>query len=351
VDPKPAEPEVEEEEEEEDEPEEPEEPEEEDPERLPEDPEPYPDQGPPGELELTDEQMDAQGAAKQAAVEAMEDGDMAKALEKYTEAIKIGNASAMLITKRAELLLKMKRPNACIADCTAAILVNPDSGKAYRTRGKAHRRLGHWKEAHEDIAMGQKLDFDDDLMDIQKFVDEKWKKIAERETRRRLREERIAKKKKEADMKRRKAEAQKAYEEAKAAESAGGYPGGFPGGFPGMGGMGGFPGMGGMGGMPGMPAGMDPSMLSGLLSDPELMAAFSNPKMAAAMQDIMSNPANMAKYQSDPEIMGLFQKMMGKMGGAGGMPGGFPGAQGAGSSSAGPTVEEMDEPGDANEVD
>merc|ERR1719145_440213 len=103
------------------------------------------------------------------------------------------------------------------------------------------------------------------------------------------------------------------------------------------------------GGMPGMPGGIDPSMMQGLLSDPELMAAFSNPKMAAAMQDIMSNPGNIGKYQNDPEIMGLFQKMMGKMGGMGGG-GGMPDFGGAGGSgagrdaSAGPTVEEVDEP-------
>merc|ERR1719299_237182 len=89
------------------------------------------------------------------------------------------------------------------------------------------------------------------------------------------------------------------------------------------GGMGGMPG--GMGGMPGMPGGIDPSMLQGLMSDPELMKAFQNPKMAAAMQDIMSNPANIGKYQSDPEIMGLFQKLMGSMGKGGGLPGGMGG--------------------------
>merc|ERR1719436_587816 len=110
---------------------------------------------------------------------------------------------------------------------------------------------------------------------------------------------------------------------------------------------GGMPGM--PGGMPGMPGGMDPSMMAGLMSDPELMAAFSNPKMAAAMQDIMSNPGNIGKYQDDPEIMGLMQKVMGKFGGMGGMgggmggaPGGAPGA-GPGASagaSRGPTVEE-----------
>merc|ERR1719492_693881 len=105
----------------------------------------------------------------------------------------------MMYAKRAELLLKLKRPMACIADCTAAIAVNPDSGKAYRTRGKAHRKLGHWEDAHKDLSVGQKLDFDDDTVDMQKLVDEKWKKISERQTRIRIREERIAKKKKEKE--------------------------------------------------------------------------------------------------------------------------------------------------------
>jgi len=345
---------VEEEEEEEEEPEEPEPPEEEDPMKLPEDTEPFPELGPEGEKELTDEQMDAQGAAKQAAVEAMEDGNLQEALKKYTEAIKIGNATAMMYNKRAELLLKLKRPKACIADCTAAVGINPDSGKAYRLRGKAHRFLGNWKEAHDDLATGQKLDYDDDTVDFQKIVDDKWKKINERQTRIRIREERIAKKKKDADMKRRKAEAQKAYEEAKRAESSGGggYPGGSPGG---MGGMG--------GGMPGMPPGIDPAMMQGLFSDPELLAALQNPKMQAAMQEIMSNPANIAKYQSDPEVMGLFNKMMSKMGGMGGMPGGMGGMggmpegfggmggdAGASTTTSGPTFEEVPETA-ADEVD
>mmetsp|Transcript_141454 Transcript_141454/g.451755 ORF Transcript_141454/g.451755 Transcript_141454/m.451755 type:complete len:112 (+) Transcript_141454:1-336(+) len=111
-----------------------------------------------------------------------------------------------------------------------------------------------------------------------------------------------------------------------------------------------------MGGMGGMPGGIDPSMLSGLMSDPELMQAFSNPKMMAAMQDIMSNPGNIGKYQGDPEIMALMQKVMKSFGGAGGMPGGmgggFPGAEMGGSSASGghggATVEEVNE---ADEVD
>ncbi|CAK9053111.1 unnamed protein product, partial [Durusdinium trenchii] len=160
-------------------------------------------------------------------------------------------------------------------------------------------------------------------------------------------------KKKEQERKRRKEEAQRAYEEAKKNPDGDGY-GGFPG-FPGM------PGMGGMGGMPGMPGmpGIDPSMLSGIMSDPELMQAFSDPKMAAAMQDIMSNPGNIAKYQNDPDVMNLINKVMGAFSKHGGMPGGMPGGMGGmpggmggmpGSASGGPTVEEVPE-SNVDEVD
>ncbi|OLQ09664.1 TPR repeat-containing thioredoxin TDX [Symbiodinium microadriaticum] len=101
--------------EDEEEDEEPEEPEDPDPERLEEDPEPYPPQGPSENCELSDSELDKQGELKQAAAEAQEDGNLAKALEKLTEAFQIGNVSAMMFAKRAELLLKLKRPCACIA--------------------------------------------------------------------------------------------------------------------------------------------------------------------------------------------------------------------------------------------
>ena len=66
-----------------------------------------------------------------------------------------------------------------------------------------------------------------------------------------------------------------------------------------------------------------------------MMAAFSDPEVAAAFQDISSNPANIMKYQNNPKIMALVTKMAGKMGGGGGMPGmggmgGMPGMGGMG---------------------
>merc|ERR1719421_1053873 len=120
----------------------------------------------------------------------------------------------MMYSKRADILLKLKRPNACIQDCTAALAVNPDSAKAYRLRGKAHRLLGHWEDAHKDLAQGQKLDFDDDTVDMQKFIDAKWKKIEAKRTKQRIKEEKRAKKAKEAEIRRRKEAAEKAYKEA-----------------------------------------------------------------------------------------------------------------------------------------
>jgi len=158
-------------------------PDEADPQRLPEDKPPFPPVVPSDEVELTDDQMDEQHAAKEAAMEALEANELEKALEKYIEYMNFGNPTAMIYAKRAEILLKLKRPNACIADCTAAIGINPDSGKAHRIRGKAHRSLCQWEEAHRDLALGQKLDYDDDTAEMQKIVDAKWQRIQKKRKR------------------------------------------------------------------------------------------------------------------------------------------------------------------------
>lgn len=121
------------------------------------------------DTELTEEQEDKQNKLKGEAAEALEDGEKAKALEKLTEAIKVGNPNAMTLSKRGELLLKMKRPLAAIADATAALKKNPDSAKAYKLRGKANRFLSKWEEAVSDFAACQQIDYDDDIADMHKF--------------------------------------------------------------------------------------------------------------------------------------------------------------------------------------
>jgi tetratricopeptide (TPR) repeat protein len=58
----------------------------------------------------------------------------------------------MNYTKRADLLMKSKKPRAAIADCKAALEINPDSAKAYRISGLAYRRTHQWDEARKALA-------------------------------------------------------------------------------------------------------------------------------------------------------------------------------------------------------
>ncbi|CAI7930946.1 unnamed protein product [Closterium sp. NIES-54] len=199
----------------------------------------------------------------------------------------------------AGVFVRMKKPNAAIRDCDEALKVsekesestsscfwthlapslpllptadplqlNPDSARAYKSRGEAKALLGQWEAAAADLRLASRLDYDEEVNSFLKLVEPKAHRLEEHRRKydrlRKEREERVAAKERQ----RRRKAAQKAYEEEKrreeerhkASRGAGGG-GGFPGGFPaGMGGMpGGFPG--GMGGMPGgfpggMPAGM-----------------------------------------------------------------------------------------------
>lgn len=147
-----------------------------DPGRLPEESEPFPAMVRPTDAEPTDAQLEQCSQCKAAGQEALDEGNVAKAIEHYTEAIMTEVASALVYAKRGELLLKEKRPRAAISDCSVAIDVNPDCGKAYRIRGLACRRLGLWEQAQKDLILGQKLDYDEDVQEIQKFVCDKVRK-------------------------------------------------------------------------------------------------------------------------------------------------------------------------------
>jgi suppressor of tumorigenicity protein 13 len=120
--------------------------------------------------ELTDEQMDKQNSLKGESAELLEDGDKLGALKKLTEAILIGKPSAMMLSKRGELLLKLRKPVAAAQDASVAIGINPDSGKAYRIRGKARRYLGEYREALADLNSAQSIDYDDGVADVHAYV-------------------------------------------------------------------------------------------------------------------------------------------------------------------------------------
>ncbi|KAJ4955084.1 hypothetical protein NE237_011867 [Protea cynaroides] len=307
-----------------------------------------PDNDPPQKMgdpsvEVTEENRDASQAAKGQAVEAISEGKLEEAIDYLTKAILLNPSSAIMYATRASVFIKMEKPNAAIRDANAALEINPDSAKGYKTRGIAKALLGQWEEAAKDLHLASKLDFDEEISAVLKKVEPNVHKLEEHHRKYdRLRKEK-EEKRIERERQRRKAEAQAAYEKAKREEQSsssrkpggmpGGFPGGMPGGFPGM--PGGFPGMpggfgGGMpgGGMPGggMPGGMPGGGMPGggmpgnidmskILNDPELMAAFQDPEVMAALQDVMKNPANFAKHQANPKVAPIIAKMMGKFAG------------------------------------
>jgi len=94
----------------------------------------------------------------------------------------LGSPTALVYAKRAEVLLQLKRPSACIEDCNTALALNPDVGKAFRLRGIAWTHLGNWSEAHVDLLRGQQLDFHENIVALHQFVHERYQRIRARET-------------------------------------------------------------------------------------------------------------------------------------------------------------------------
>ncbi|KAK2115911.1 Hsc70-interacting protein [Saguinus oedipus] len=211
--------------------------------------------------EITGEMMDQANDKKVAATEALKDGELQKAIDLFTDTIKLNSRLAILYAKRASVFVKLQKPNAAIRDCDRAIEINPDSAQPYKWRGKAHRLLGHWEEAAHDLALACKLDYDEDASAMLKEVRPRAQKIAEHPRK---------------------------YERKC----------GFPGGTPGIG-----------GGMPGM------ARMPGLNEIPEVLAAMQDPEVMVAFQDVAQNPANMSKYQSNPKVMNLISKLSAKFGG------------------------------------
>ena len=136
--------------------------------------------------------------------------------------------SALLYAKRAEMYLKLRKPNAAKRDCDRALEANPDSAKALRIRGSAHRYLGNYEAAQADLAAAQRIDYDDSVDAMQKFVN--LRVVGKRA--KALKKQEAARAKQEKEAKARREKAKQEYEQQKRSEAAAG-------GMPGMGGMGG----------------------------------------------------------------------------------------------------------------
>jgi len=233
------------------------------------------------------------GEKKSQASAAASEGNYDDALKFYGEALEAeavtASLSATTLAKRADILLKLDRPAAAVHDCDAALIINPDSVRALKTRGKANRRLGYWTKANLDLAAAQNIDYDPDLAELCSLVKDKAASELAKERDAERKKELEERKKKAAEEHRKKMQQEEAERAASSGPGMGGGMPGMGGGMPGMGGGmpgmgGGMPGMGGGmpgmgGGMPGMGGGM-PGMGGGIPGmDPDLMASLQNPKV------------------------------------------------------------------------
>ncbi|PHT39625.1 TPR repeat-containing thioredoxin TDX [Capsicum baccatum] len=132
-------------------------------------------------VEVTEESRDASQAAKSQAMEAISEVDckLEEASELLTKAVLLNPISAIICVLTATVCIKMKKPNAAIQDANAALEINPDLAKGYKSRGVARAMLGLWGDAARDLHVASKLDFDEEISAVLKKVEPNARKIEE----------------------------------------------------------------------------------------------------------------------------------------------------------------------------
>uniref|UniRef100_A0ACD5Y244 Uncharacterized protein n=1 Tax=Avena sativa TaxID=4498 RepID=A0ACD5Y244_AVESA len=146
-------------------------------------------------VEVSEEKRDKAQLYKKKGVDALSEGKLHEAIEHLTEGILLNPTSAILYATRAGVFMKMKKPNAAIRDADAALQINPDSAKGYKSRGMAKAMLGKWEDAAHDLHLAAKLDFDEEIGAELKKVEPNVHKIEEHKKKyERLRKEREMKK-------------------------------------------------------------------------------------------------------------------------------------------------------------
>jgi suppressor of tumorigenicity protein 13 len=264
-------------------------------------------------LDMTDEEVALVSSLKDKLCIELEKSQYKEALDTITEILQLGNPTAMLYAKRAEINLKLKKPLSCIADCDKALMFNPDNGKAYRLRGCAYRALGNWERSYKDLEIGQNIDYDDSLDEMQKFVSSKWKLIDTKQRAKQRRREERRQRNLLRERRRRQAAAKKAYEAANnespndsslddvennSSDTTTNQQNCFNFGASNTGASN----LGGLGGL-----------LGDLMSNPAAKKAMSNPKILQAVMEMIQNPSSFSKYKDDPEIMSAFTALMSSM--------------------------------------
>jgi len=214
----------------------------------------------------TDDEVDQASEFRGKAAASYSNGEYEDAINFYTQAILLNPTHALFYAKRAQAFIKLSKPNAAIRDCDRALHLNPDNASAYKFRGRANRLLGNWELAAKDLRQACKLDYDDETDEWLKEITPNAKKIEQhkiKQERKKAEKEDIAKR--ERIRKAQEANKKAAEENEKKQENSN-----------------------------------DDDFMSSL--GPDVLDAFNDPEIAAALQDVMSNPANIMKYQNNPKV-------------------------------------------------
>ncbi|XP_039295378.1 uncharacterized protein LOC111057083 [Nilaparvata lugens] len=292
------------------------------------------------DLEVSEENFEKFEQHKGDAIRAYQDGEYQKAFDCYTKAIEANPNIAAMYAKRGQCCLKMSQPNACIRDCDRALLINSNQAAAYKYRGRAHRLLGQWEKAAHDLRQACKIDMDEEADEWLREVTPNARKLEEHKRKyERKRAEKELRERTER-MKRAREEHAKAAERQREQEKERVTKGHRA--------LAAF-------------QHLLTESIDGILVKSTIMAgqvlcwglkanAHSNrqaysdrqtsvciatfqrqdPEVLAAFEDIESNPANITKYQDNPKILAIIEKLAKLKGGLGGMMGGMGGMGGFG---------------------
>ncbi|XP_076227747.1 putative protein FAM10A4 isoform X1 [Nomia melanderi] len=257
-------------------------------------------------LQPTEEDVTESQNKRAEAVSAIAEKDYERAIELYTKAIELNPQSSMIYAKRGQAFLLMNKPNACIRDCNLALELNPDNAAAHKFRGRAYHLLGKFEEAVSDLRLACKFDFDEQADEWLRKVTPNARKIEEHKRKKERKAEEKLEREKQERLKRARESAKTQEDSTRSSQSKPSDD------------MGGF---------------------YKFLYDNELLEAFKDPEVAEAFNDLSTKPMNILKYQNNPKIMALIDKMATKFdavgtGRMGGMPG-FPGAAAAAAAAAG----------------
>ncbi|XP_036597769.1 putative protein FAM10A4 [Trichosurus vulpecula] len=260
--------------------------------------------------EVTDEMIDQANEMKVKGLDALHNREYQKALELFTEAIKLNPWLAILYTLRASIFIELQKPNAAIRDCSKAIDLNPHTAEPYKWRGKAHRLLGHWEEAGQDLSLSCKLDFDEDANAVLKDIQPRLQRIQEHRRKKELRQKKREQRREERKYRERVERMRKAreeYDKAKKEEEDRRKAAHFA---PFQFFLGEIPRMRRrMRSIPGKP------VLNEILADPEILAAMQDAEVMQAFQDVARYPETMGRYKNNAKVMNFFSKLSNKFGG------------------------------------